>query len=816
MSDETPAPVELGPAALCWRCPPEALAFASTADLPDTDQPLGQDRAIEALRFAVHVTSPAHHVYAMGPAESDRHAIVRAVLEREAAPRVAPRDWCYLHRFDDPRRPRILTLEAGRGAQFKRDMAALIDDLRAAVPAAFESDSYRGRVGEVEQEFDERERRATEDLAREATQHRLGLVRTPDGFAIAPIRDGEVMPPDEFQKLPQAEREEALAQIARLTEKLRIHVERLPQWQREKRQRLRELDRSVSALAVRSLVGELRARYAQHAGIVAYLGEAEADLVDNAQLFRPVERPQWMMFGPDAGERALGLRRYEVNLLVDNGATRGPPIVYETSPSHQNLIGRVENVAQFGVLSTDFTMIRPGALHRANGGYLVLDAARLFAQPYAWEALKRALSSRQVNIESLGAMLSLVGTSTIEPEPAELDVKVVLVGPRYIHELLAAYDEDFSALFSVVADFTGHVGRTDEVLMPYARMLATQARRAGMRALDRGAVARVIEHGARMTGDAARLSLQVRSLQDLLREADYQARERGAAIVGADDVERAIDAQLRRVDRWRELMQQEIERRHVHIDTEGARVAQINGLSVVELGAAMFGHPSRITATVRVGDGEVVDIEREIELGGAIHSKGVLILAAYISSRYAADTPLSLHGTLVFEQTYGGVEGDIALLAETCALLSALSGLPIRQSLAVTGSIDQHGRVQVVGGVSDKIEGFFDVCAQRGLTGGQGVLIPARNVEHLMLRSRVVDAVARGRFHIWPVDSVDGAIALLTGVAAGTREKGEAGEGWTPDSVNARVQQRLAGFATVVRDFARSAAGPGGTSGPSS
>jgi predicted ATP-dependent protease len=345
-------------------------------------------------------------------------------------------------------------------------------------------------------------------------------------------------------------------------------------------------------------------------------------------------------------------------------------------------------------------------------------------------------------------------------------------------------------------------------------MLATQARRASLRPLTREAVARVIEHGARMTGDAMRLSVQARSLQDLLREADYWAREGGRALIGADDVEHAIDAQLRRVDRWRELHQQAIRRQHVHIDSDGARVAQINGLSIVELGGALFGHPSRITATVRVGDGEVVDIEREIELGGAIHSKGVLILSAFISSRYAADTPLSLRGTLVFEQTYGGVEGDSASLAETCVLLSALSGLPIRQSLAVTGSIDQQGRVQVVGGVSEKIEGFFDVCAARGLTGSQGVLIPARNVEHLMLRSRVVEAVVQGRFHIYPVHSVDEAIALLTGTAAGMRAAGEA---WTADSVNARVQQRLLAFASVVREFSRSApAGTAGSAGPAS
>ncbi len=794
-----PEPAGLGAESLGWRCPPAALGFATTAELPPTDDALGQERALEALRFAVGVRSPAHHVYAMGAPETDRHDAVLAFLRSAARGGGALRDWCYVNRFDDPRRPRILTLEPGRGAQFKRDMAELIADLRAALPGAFESDNYRGRVGELEQEFDEREQRATRELAEEASRHQLGLVRTPDGFAIAPVRDGGVMPPDEFQKLPQPQRDEALAQITRLTERLRAHIERLPQWQREKRQRLRELDRQVGALAVKAIVGELRGKYAAHAGIVAYLDEVEADLVDNAQLFRPVERPPWMMLG-EAGERALGLRRYEVNLLVDNGATQGPPIVYEANPGHQNLLGRVENVAQFGTLSTDFTMVRAGALHRANGGCLVLDAARLLAQPYAWEALKRALTARRVDMESLGAMLSLVSTSTIEPEPVELDVKVVLVGPRDLYDLLSFYDEDFAALFSVVADFAGHVERDDDTLPRYARVLATQARRAGLAPLDCGAVARVIEHSARLAGDSRRLTAHVRTLVDLIREADYWAREAGRDVIAAADVEHAIDTEQRRVDRIRELSLAEIQRGHVHIQTDGGVVAQVNGLSVVDLGRAAFGHPSRITATVRIGEGDVIDIEREVKLGGAIHTKGVLILSSFIAARYAADVVLALHASLVFEQTYGGVEGDSASLAETCALLSALAELPIDQGRAVTGAIDQHGRVQVVGGVSDKIEGFFDVCARRGLTGRQGVLLPAGNVEHLMLRSRVVDAVAQGRFHIWPVRTVDEAMALLTGLSAGELDADDA---WPLASVNGRVQFRLMSFARTLRDFTR-------------
>jgi lon-related putative ATP-dependent protease len=785
--------------ALRWHCAEDQFAFETTAELPDEAGLPGQERATEALRFGARVAGPSHHVYAMGDPATDRTMLVLRSLEQESQGRPALRDWCYINRFDDPRRPRVLTLPAGRGSELQRDMKALIEELGAALPAAFESDSYRSSRAAIDHEFEEREQQVLSKLQADAEQHRLGLIRTPQGLAIAPVRDGSVLSPDEFHNLPEHEQSAALEHVERLTEALKQHVEHLPEWVRERHRRVRELDRQVTELAIRGVVSELKTRYSDLADVAAYLAEVERDLVENAQLFRREERPS-LFAGLEAGERALGLRRYDVNLLVDNSGRSSPPVVYEPHPSYQNLLGRVEHTAQFGTLSTDFTMIRAGALHRANGGYLLIDALRLLSNAYAWEALKRALLMREARIESLGEMLSLVSTTTLEPQPVAIDVRVVLAGPRWVHRLLEALDEDFAALFGIVADFADTIERTPLSLQYYAARLGALAARSGLKALHRAAVARCAEQSTRSTGDALRLSAHLRDMTRLLREADYLAGNAGRSVISGADVEAAVAAQVRRHDRLRELHQEAIARNHVRIDTSGSCVAQVNGLSVVDVGGFAFGHPSRITATARMGNGEFVDIEREVELGGAIHSKGVLILSSYIAARYAPRSPLSLHAALVFEQTYGGVEGDSASLAECCALLSALAELPVRQSVAVTGSIDQLGRVQAVGGLNEKIEGFFDLCARRGLTGEQGVIIPADNVQHLMLREDVVAAARDGRFAIYPARTVDEALAMLAGTPAGERlETGEFAEG----SVNRRIEDRLMGFARARRRFGR-------------
>jgi len=490
-----------------------------------------------------------------------------------------------------------------------------------------------------------------------------------------------------------------------------------------------------------------------------------------------------------------------VNVLVDHSQSKGAPVIYEEHPTYNNLIGRIEHLAQMGALVTDFNLIKPGALHRANGGYLILDARQLLPQPYAWDGLKRALRSREVRIEPLGQALSLVSTVSLEPEPIPLDEKVVLIGERLLYYLLYQYDPDFGELFKVEADFNEEMARTSENNLLYARLIGTMARKEELRPFDRGAVARVIERSTRMAGDAEKLSTHMLSIADLLREADYWADVAGNNVVTTDDVQRAIDAQIHRADRLQERVQEQIQRGTILIDTTGERVGQVNGLSVIGLGNFAFGQPSRITARARLGKGEVVDIEREVELGGPIHSKGVLILSGFLGARYAAKRPLSLSASLVFEQSYGGVEGDSASMAELCALLSALAEVPIKQSWAMTGSVNQHGEAQPIGGVNEKIEGFFDVCCLqgRGLTGKQGVIIPASNVQHLMLRQDIVEAVEAGQFHVYPVRTVDQAMELLTGIPAGEQDE----EGNFPEgSINQRVEARLIELAEKQRAFA--------------
>ncbi len=783
-------PEPLSAEALYRRCDPETLPFATTAELGDFDLAVGQSRATEALELAARIPSEGFNLFVLGPPGSHRHRIAREFLEREAARRERPADWCYLNNFAEPRKPVALSLPPGRGAALRDEMSRLVERLRAAIPAAFESEHYANGVAEIDQELEDRNRSALEALRQEATASSLSLVRTPHGFAIAPVRDGQILADEAFEKLPEEAKRRTTEAIERMSEKLRKHIETLPKWQLERTERVKELDREVTERAAGAPIDELAARYAPVPGVARYLEALREDVLANARFFRAGEEA--LAAQPYAGAAPAPWTRYAVNLVVDRSDDGGAPVVYENNPSLPNLLGRIEHVAQFGALVTDYSMIRAGALHRANGGYLILDAERLLAEPLAWNALKRALFSKEIRIESVGQMLSLASTVSLEPEPIPLATKVVLIGERLTYYLLCELDSDFAALFKVAADFENRLDRTTETTERYARVIATLARRENLRPLTREAVARVIEHSARLIGDSEKLTTRLRDVADLLQEASFRADQQAAEVVDREHVQQAVDAQTRRIDRLRDEFQEEIERNDLLIDTGGETIGQVNALSVLTVGSFSFGQPTRITANVRMGDGQVIDIEREIELGGAIHSKGVLILSAYLGSRYAADMPLSVNASLVFEQSYGGVEGDSASVAETCALLSALGELPIRQSLAVTGSMNQHGAVQVIGGVNEKIEGFYDACARRGLTGEQGVLIPKDNVKHLMLRADIVAAVRAGRFRVYPITTIDEAVALLTGIPAGTRNtRGRYPKG----TVNHRVEERLTDFA---------------------
>jgi lon-related putative ATP-dependent protease len=769
--------VPLPAALLHRRCTPEELPFRLSSELADAPSTIGQERAAEAVAFALKMRRKGYNVYALGPAGTGRHSLVEDLLKRRAATESTPGDWCYVNNFADPQKPHRLELPAGQGAGLAASMKRLVEELRIALPAAFERDEYRARREVVEQQFKSHSEEAFGGLQQRADAKGITLIRTPMGLALAPKRDGKVMNPEDFEALPEAERTRIESDMQAAQSELETIMRQVPQWEREHRDAVRDLNRDTTGFAVASVIGDLRNNYADLPDVLEYLDAVEHDIKENVDDFLPQTAPspqqQPTPGGPLAATAAedIKFRRYQVNVIVDNGGREGAPVVYEDNPTYQNLVGRVEYLARFGALITDFNLIIAGALHRANGGYLVLDAERLIAGNFGWAALKRTLQSGEIRIETVEQALSLATPATLQPEPIPLDVKVVLVGSPMLYYLLSQHDDDFAELFKIAADFDDRVPRTGDATLLYARVIATIVRREHLRAFDRDAVARVIEQAARLAGDSDRLSTSMRAIFELLQEADQLAADAGKEIVGVAEIQGAIDAKTRRGDRIYRRMQEEIARRTIRIETDGQVVGQINGLSVISLGALAFGNPTRISAQVRMGRGEVVDIEREVQLGGPLHSKGVLILTGFLGGRFGMQRPLSLHASLVFEQSYGGVDGDSASAAELFALLSALADVPIRQCFAVTGSVDQHGVIQAIGGVNEKIEGFFDICKATGFTGKQGVIIPASNVKHLMLRDDVVAAAEDGRFRVIPMETIDQGFELLTGVPTKTTDK---------------------------------------------
>ncbi|MFA7430063.1 MAG: ATP-binding protein [Rhodospirillaceae bacterium] len=791
----------LPPDALYGAVDPALIPFATTAEAPEHDAPVGQDRAVEAVRFAIGMNGEGYNLFCMGPEGTGKASLVRRFLRQTVQDMPVPDDWCYVHNFVETHRPRALRLPAGRARHFAKAMDRLVEDLRHALPAAFETDEYRNKRKAIDRAFKERQDEALEGTQEKAEGKGIALVRTPVGLALAPIKDGEVLGPDEFKQLPDDEQERLKDVMGALQKELEETLRSVPRWERDKRDQIRDLDRAVTDQAVAHFIGDLRDAYDDCPKVLDYLEEVHQDILDT-----------FAAFLPDSGEAPDGLppfmraegsdarfRRYQVNVLVHHDHNGGAPMVEEDHPTQPNLVGRIEHMQQFGALVTDFNLIKPGALHRANGGFLMVEARKLLMNPFAWDDVKRALRKREVRIEAPGAAWGIWSTQSLDPEPIPLDVKVVLLGEPMVFYMLSDYDADFRELFKVVADFNVRMDRSADNTRDLALLLASMAREKQVRPLDRSAIARVIEHGARLADDQAKVVTHMSDLCDLMREAEYHARQDGGAVVTAAHVRAAIDAKRRRSDRIPLAMREEIERETIHIATTGTCIGQINGLAVIEIGPNAFGRPSRISARVRVGRGELIDIERESDLSGSIHSKGVLILTSFLSSRFAEDQPLSLTASLVFEQSYGMIDGDSASSTELYCLMSALAETPIRQGLAVTGSVDQFGKVQAIGGVNEKIEGFFDLCAARGLTGEQGVLIPASNTKHLMLREDVVDAVRNEQFHIYPVESVDQGIEILTGIPAGVRdERGDYPHG----TINRLVAARLASFTRKARRHA--------------
>ena len=775
-------------------CDAAEFNFITTDEIPDFEGMVGQERAIEALSFAVEIDKPGYNMYLMGSTGLGKHTLLKRFLDKASAEHSPANDWCYVFNFYEPQKPKAICLPAGQGHKFRDDMRQLVQDLQTAIPNAFETELYYTRQQEVRDSLKEQTQTAFNSLAEEAKQHNIIFIRSDEELTFSASKNGKRLSPEEYEKLSAKDKKQFEEVIAVLEESLNNLIRLRTQWQRESREKSTEINREVGMFASAHLIDEVKVKYKEIKAITNYLMDVQEDVINGLYEFREQEHAD---FSFDGGDDFFGFQHYEVNLIVDNKNKNGAAVIYEDNPIYQNLLGRVEYISQMGTQVTDYRFIKAGALHKANGGYLIIDAQKLLTQPNSWETLKRILVAKKINIESLGDTTGLVNTVSLEPEAIPLDVKVILVGSRALYYILEEDDPDFSELFKVEVDFSDTIDCSKESLNQYAQVIATLIRKNKLAAFEQDAVKRVIKYGMRQIEDATQLSMHMRSMLDLLIESDHWAKKEKQSIVRDKDVQLAIDKQIYRADRSRERIYDEIKKGIVLIDVSGEKVASVNGLFVIETGRLEFAQPARITSNVRIGDGDIIDIEREVDLGGSLHSKGVLILSSYLGSRYATNKPLSISASLVFEQSYGPVDGDSASVAELCTLLSAISKIPVKQSLAITGSIDQHGNVQVIGGIIEKIEGFYDICKQIGFTGEQGVIMPAVNIPHLILRDDIIDAIENKQFALYPINTVDDAISLLTGLPAG--ERNENGE-FTEDSVNYKVEKILLELAELKHD----------------
>lgn len=774
------------------------FTFENTGEIDPLEEIIGQRRALEAISFSTGIRKEGYNLFAMGPTGSGKHTAIMTHITQKAQAQPTPNDYCYVNNFDDSRKPLILELPSGKGNQFKENLDELIDDLLNILPSSFESKEYREKKEQLKELLKTKESDIFETVRDEARKEQIGFLRSTEGFGFVPIHEnGEIITSEEFEELPDEEKKKIQEKITALQKRLQDILRDITKWKRDTQKEIKKLNKRFADEVVSHLIDDIKKVYKGIDGVNDFLDALQEDVTDNVEEFlNPGEKGQ-SLFAPPAPKDPKdnpAFKRYKVNVLI-NHTKEGAPVIYEDNPTFQNLVGHVEHISQFGTLLTDFSLIKPGAFHRANGGYLVLDARKLLMQPFAWEGLKRTLRSGEISIESLEQAMSLTRTTSLEPEPLKLNVKIVLLGERNLYYLMHYYDPEFRELFKVVADFEDDMPWDEDNAMLYAQMVATVAKKHDLLPLTPDGVGRVIEHSSRMAGDAGKLSTHIGSITDILEEADHIAKSREKTLIAKEDVIQAIDSRRYRNSRIKERMFESIEEGTLMIDTDGETVGQINALSVIQLGDYMFGRPSRITAKTRLGSGKIIDIEREVELGGALHSKGVMILSSFLGSRYVQDDPLSLSATLVFEQSYGGIDGDSASSTELYALLSALADLPIKQSLAVTGSVNQHGQIQPIGGVNEKIEGFFDLCSARGFAEGQGVVIPQKNVKHLMLKPEVVEAVEKGEFAIYAVETIDEGIEILTGTKAGKRTKGGTFE---KGSVNYLVEQKLKKYAQLT------------------
>jgi lon-related putative ATP-dependent protease len=780
-------------------CDPNFMQYESTQDLTPSSEIIGQERAVRALKFGLGIKNHGFNMYVAGYPGTGRKTAVKNFVEAQAKIQPVPPDWCYVNNFANQYEPKAIQVPAGKGKEFREDMKNFIDNVKNALPKAFESEDYAARREATTRGLENQRKQLIDELNEKAQQEGFVIQTTPIGLLLIPVLDGKPLSEEEMLTLPQKTKDKLQEKREKLEAEFRNTMRQLIDMERKIHEALKKLNKEVALYAIGNQVTSLNEKYKDASEVTVYLKAVENDILDNLQRFirrsgesqeqLPFEMP-WMKEDP--------YKKYEVNVVIDNSETKGAPVIVETNPTYHNLLGRTEKEAQFGALTTDFSMIRAGSVHKANGGYLIVPVEELLRDPLSYDGLKRDLRDGNIVIEEPEERYGFLSVKTLKPQPIPLTAKVILIGDPYIYQLLFQLDTDFKEFFKIKAEFDTVMDRTDDKVMQYAAWVCTLCEKESLKHLDGAGVAKIVEYSSRIADDQFKLSTQFSLIADIIREANYYAEQENAEFINGNHVKKAIEEKVYRSKLIQEKIQEMITRGFYLIDTVEEKVGQVNGLSVMGLGDFAFGTPSRVTASIGLGREGVIDIEREAKMGGPIHTKGVLILSGYLNDKYAKDKPLSLSARLVFEQSYGGVEGDSASSTELYSILSALSGLPIKQNLAVTGSVNQKGEVQAIGGVNEKIEGFFEICKLKGFTGQQGVMIPESNVQNLMLKEEVVEATKDGKFNIYSVKTIDEGIELLTGTKAGQRKvDGTFEEG----TVNYLVDKQLRNMADKLKEY---------------
>lgn len=768
-------------------CNPETLKFETTKEVSPIEGIIGQERAARALEFGLQMEQDGYNIYVSGLPGSGRTTSVESTVREIAKKRPTPDDWCYVYNFSAPDNPKCLRFPPGKAEEFKKDMENLIEEIRLDLARAFESKAYEEQKNMIIRKFQRKKEQLINDIEEKAKNASFALKHTPSGFVFIPMVEGKPLTEEDMEKLTEEAKKEIKTKEEILVSELSEVLREIRQADKATREELQKLEHDTTLYTVSPRINELKEKYSQFPDVIKYLDEVQQDIVENPGNFEEKREIEFLP-GLKLPTKESQLYKYQVNVLIDNSKTSGAPVIKETQPTYYNLAGRIEYRPTLGAMFTDFTMIKPGALHRANGGFLILNVLDVLRNYFAWEAIKKTIKNREIRIEDLNEQFRIINTPTLKPEPIPANIKIILIGSPLLYYLLFAYDEDFRKLFKVRADFSSIMDRDEKGVQQYAKFISKQVKEDKLRDFDREAVAKIVEYGSRIVEDQKKLSTRFMEISDLLKEANYWAGMDGSEIVKSVHVQKAIEEKIYRSNLIEKRIEELIRDNIIMVDTDGERVGQVNGLSVLSLGDYQFGKPSKITASVSIGKGGLVHIDREVKMAGTIHNKGFLILKGVLAEKFGKNFPLAFSATVCFEQVYEEIEGDSASSTEYYALISGISGIPLKQGIAVTGSINQKGEIQPIGGVNEKIEGFYSVCKIKGLTGRQGVIIPEKNLIHLMLKEEVVEAIKNGKFHIWAVKDVDEGIEILTGMPAGKpKEDGTYPEG----TVNYIVSQKL-------------------------